>query len=112
MGDKNEECLDIENCGEEATAAVNSRSTGAAGRCNSPALAVRPRGSTRKLIRRIVIMSILVSVLVALSALVYYYMGWISLVQLLLVAIVAYVIAGKKYEWFIVALRTLPRDVV
>lgn len=73
---------------------------------------VKSRTPVRKLLRRIAIMSSTVAVLVAICALVYYYMGCMSLVQLILVALVAYIVAGKKYRWFVVALRTAPRDIV
>lgn len=106
MRDKKEECVDIERGGKSSDEPRCAAATG------GDVPTVRPRTSARKLLRRIAIMSTLMSVLVALGALVYYYMGWISLVQLILVAIIAYVIAGKKYEWFIVALRTVPRDAV
>jgi hypothetical protein len=51
-----------------------------------------------------------VGVVVASSALVWHFLGWMVLVQLILVAIVAYLAAGGGYRWFYVALRTLPRD--
>lgn len=49
-------------------------------------------------------------VVVASSALVWYFLGWMVLIQLILVAIVAYLAAGGGYRWFYVAIRTLPRD--
>jgi hypothetical protein len=55
-------------------------------------------------------MSAILGVLVASSALVWYFMGWMVLIQLILVAIVAYLAAGGGYRRFYVALRTLPRD--
>jgi membrane protein implicated in regulation of membrane protease activity len=55
-------------------------------------------------------MSAKLGVLAAASALVWYFMGWVVLIQLILVAIVAYLAAGGGYRWFYVALRTLPRD--
>ena len=55
-------------------------------------------------------MSAKLGALVASSALVWYFMGWLVLLQLILVAIVAYLAAGGGYRWFYVALRTLPRD--
>jgi hypothetical protein len=51
-----------------------------------------------------------VAVAVAFAALVWYFMGWMVLIQLILVAVVAYLAAGGGYRWFYVALRTLPRD--
>jgi hypothetical protein len=51
-----------------------------------------------------------VSVIVAYSTLVWYFMGLMVLTQLILVAIVAYLAAGGSYHWLYVAIRTLPRD--
>lgn len=67
--------------------------------------------SVRRVIHRTALMSAKLGVLAAFSALVWYFMGWMVLVQLILVAIVAYLAAGGGYRWFYVALRTMPRDV-
>lgn len=67
--------------------------------------------SVRRVIYRTALMSAKLAVLAACSALVWYFMGWMVLIQLILVAIVAYLAAGGGYRWFYVALRTLPRDV-
>jgi solute carrier family 27 fatty acid transporter 1/4 len=55
-------------------------------------------------------MTTVLAILAALSAVVWFFLGWKSLVQLILVAIVAYVAAGK-WRWFYVALMTAPRDI-
>lgn len=64
----------------------------------------------RVLLRRAAVMALLVAILVGLGAVVWYFMGWMSLVQLILVALIAYLASGK-YRWFYVALRTAPRDI-
>ncbi|KAJ8960916.1 hypothetical protein NQ318_020215 [Aromia moschata] len=64
----------------------------------------------RVLIRRIAAMSAVLAVLVGLGAAVWYFLGWVSVVQLILVAVVAYIAAGH-YKWLYVALRTAPRDI-
>ena len=66
--------------------------------------------SVRPVIHRTALMSVKLGVLAASSALVWYFMGWMVLIQLILVAIVAYLAAGGGYRWFYVALRMLPRD--
>ena len=67
--------------------------------------------SVRRAIRRAALMAANPGVLGAASALVWDFMGWMVLIQLILVAIVAYLAAGGGYRWFYVALKTLPRDV-
>lgn len=64
----------------------------------------------RVLLKRIAVMSLILAILVGLGAIVWYFLGWMSLVQLILVAIVAYLATGK-YRWFYVAAVTAPRDV-
>lgn len=64
----------------------------------------------RVLIRRVTVMLLVLSVLAALAAVVWYFLGWICVVQLVLVAIVAYLAAGN-YRWFYVAFKTAPRDI-
>ncbi|XP_063902573.1 long-chain fatty acid transport protein 4-like isoform X1 [Zophobas morio] len=64
----------------------------------------------RVLVRRLLVMTTIAIVLVALSAVVCIFLGWKSLIQLILVAVVAYVAAGK-WKWFYVALMTAPRDI-
>ncbi|CAH0557667.1 unnamed protein product [Brassicogethes aeneus] len=63
----------------------------------------------RVLFRHIAVMSALLALFVGIGAVIWYFLGLMSLVQLMLVAIVAYVAAGK-YKWIYVALRTAPRD--
>ncbi|KAJ8921036.1 hypothetical protein NQ315_015832, partial [Exocentrus adspersus] len=63
----------------------------------------------RVLLRRLLVMSLVAAVLVGLGAVVWYFLGWVSLVQLVLVAVVAYIAAGN-YRWFYVVFKTAPRD--
>ncbi|KAL1123802.1 hypothetical protein AAG570_001573 [Ranatra chinensis] len=53
---------------------------------------------------------ILTVILVAFIALVWHFMGLVFVIQLILVALVAYLAAGGGYRWFYVALVTVPRD--
>lgn len=65
--------------------------------------------SVRVLVRRIAAMTVALAVLVGLGAVVWYFLGWIFLVELIIVAVVAYLAAGH-WKWFYVALITTPRD--
>lgn len=53
--------------------------------------------------------TIAAAVVAGLGAVVAYYLGWMALVQLVLVAVVAYLAAGN-WRWFYVAAVTAPRD--
>ncbi|XP_056630701.1 long-chain fatty acid transport protein 4-like isoform X2 [Diorhabda sublineata] len=64
----------------------------------------------RVLIRKLVIMSVIIAALVALGAVIGYFLGWIFLIQIIIVAIVAYIAAGK-WRWWYVAVMTAPRDI-
>ncbi|XP_023713297.2 long-chain fatty acid transport protein 4 isoform X1 [Cryptotermes secundus] len=66
--------------------------------------------AVRRALYRGALMLAKLSAVFAYSALVWYFMGFMVLIQLILVAIVAYLAAGGSYQWFYVALRTLPRD--
>lgn len=55
-------------------------------------------------------MAALIAVLVAVGAALVLLLGWPSLVQLILVAIVAYLAASGAWRWFYVAAVTSPRD--
>ncbi|XP_023020391.2 fatty acid transport protein 1 isoform X2 [Leptinotarsa decemlineata] len=68
---------------------------------------VRP---VRVLLRRFVAMAVVLAILAGLGAVIGFYLGWIFLLQLVIVCLVAYLAAGK-WRWCYVALRTLPRDV-
>ncbi|XP_073987987.1 long-chain fatty acid transport protein 4-like isoform X2 [Rhodnius prolixus] len=57
---------------------------------------------------RIVIVGLIVAVVVGATT---YYMGLTFVVQLAIVALVAFLAAGGGYRWFYVAFKTLPRDV-
>lgn len=52
----------------------------------------------------------MVAVVVALAAVVAYFLGWASLVQLVVVASAVYLCTGRRYRWFYVAAKTAPRD--
>ncbi|XP_017773069.1 PREDICTED: long-chain fatty acid transport protein 4-like [Nicrophorus vespilloides] len=64
----------------------------------------------RVVLRRVMVIMIISAILAAVAALVWYFLGWQSVVQLVLVAIVAYLATGK-YKWFVVAIKTAPRDI-
>ncbi|XP_015428831.1 PREDICTED: long-chain fatty acid transport protein 4-like, partial [Dufourea novaeangliae] len=63
-----------------------------------------------RLLRRLALIMFLLAGLVACLALLAMYAGLISLVQLLVVVLVAYLVSGGRFRWFYVALKTLPRD--
>ncbi|KAF5298437.1 hypothetical protein FQR65_LT01216 [Abscondita terminalis] len=74
----------------------------------------RRRYSFRKplyvFILRSTIMILFLSIFVAFAALLWYYLGWMFLVQLVITILVAYFIIYKHYKWFYVAAMTAPRD--
>lgn len=69
----------------------------------------RQRQTVHVWLRRLAIMAALVAVLVGLAAAVWYFFGFLFLVELFLVAVVAYLAAGH-WRWFYVAAVTAPRD--
>lgn len=69
----------------------------------------RRRSSVRKLLRRVAAMTAGLAILAAFGAVVCYFLDWIFLVELILVAIVAYLAAGN-WRWFYVVFKTAPRD--
>ncbi|CAG9840545.1 unnamed protein product [Diabrotica balteata] len=76
---------------------------------------IHPRGTfsttrpIRVVFKYLIIMSAIVGALVGLGAVVGYFLGWIFLVQLVIVAAVAYIAAGH-WRWWYVAVMTAPRD--
>ncbi|KAG8230143.1 hypothetical protein J437_LFUL010394 [Ladona fulva] len=46
----------------------------------------------------------------AVAAILWYFFGWPSVVQLVIVAAVAYILTGKRYRFIYVVIRTAPRD--
>ncbi|XP_076270843.1 fatty acid transport protein 1 [Rhynchophorus ferrugineus] len=69
----------------------------------------RKTRSVRVLLRRVAVMAILIGILVGLAAVIWYCFGWLFLIELVLVALVAYLAAGH-WRWFYVAAVTVPRD--
>lgn len=64
-----------------------------------------------RLLRRLLLAMFLLAGLLAAIAALLFYMGPIFLVQLCVVALVAYFVAGGRLRWFYVALKTAPRDI-
>lgn len=60
--------------------------------------------------RRAALSVVMVLVVVVLAAAVAYFLGWASLVQLVVVATAVYLCTGRRYRWFYVAAKTAPRD--
>ncbi|XP_031838570.1 fatty acid transport protein 1 isoform X2 [Nomia melanderi] len=63
-----------------------------------------------RLLRRLALIMLLLAGLVACLTLLVMYAGPISLVQLFVVVLVAYLVSGGRFRWFYVAFKTLPRD--
>ncbi|KAB0797360.1 hypothetical protein PPYR_08354 [Photinus pyralis] len=59
---------------------------------------------------RAAIMILILSGLVAFAALLWIYLGWMFVLQLLIVIVIVYFLFTKKYKWFYVAAMTAPRD--
>ncbi|KAJ4449474.1 hypothetical protein ANN_00873 [Periplaneta americana] len=66
--------------------------------------------AVRRLLWSVLVMLSKLAVVAACAAAVWYFMGWIFVIQLVLVAVVAYLAAGGGYRWFYVAFKTAPRD--
>ncbi|XP_069674178.1 long-chain fatty acid transport protein 4-like isoform X1 [Periplaneta americana] len=66
--------------------------------------------AVRRLLWSALVMLSKLAVVAACAAAVWYFMGWIFVIQLVLVAVVAYLAAGGGYRWFYVAFKTAPRD--
>ncbi|XP_053989460.1 long-chain fatty acid transport protein 4-like [Hylaeus volcanicus] len=63
-----------------------------------------------RLLRRLALVMTLLACTIAVLALIAMYGGLVSLVQLLVVVLVAYLVSGGRFRWFYVAFKTLPRD--
>lgn len=62
-------------------------------------------------ILRTVLMALSLSALLVISlSLVWYFLGFMFLVQIVIVAVVVYLTAGGGYKWLYLLLRTGPRD--
>lgn len=89
-------------------AVANSNST------VSPGPVPRGRGRLRtvaRLLRNLLIAMLFLALVAALLALVWIFMGPMFVLQLGLVALVAYFVAGGRFRWIYVVLRTAPRDI-
>lgn len=102
---------DLDQCEDIEVGAKRPAEAQAVEQVSNSATAVKSRRCARKVLRKIAVMSTLLSALVACGALVYYFLGWKALVQLVLIAVIVYGIVEKKYRWFYVALMTAPRDI-
>jgi cation transporter-like permease len=84
--------------------------------CGGPRAAAESRASphnqsVKRALRTAAVMLTVLGLVTVCSALVWHFMGWMFLIQLILVAIVAYLVAGGGFRWLCVALKTAPRDV-
>lgn len=72
----------------------------------------RPRrwSAVVRVLRHLLVAMLLLAASLAALAALWLYMGPVFIVQLVLVAIVAYFVAGGRLRWFYVAIKTAPRD--
>lgn len=63
-----------------------------------------------RFIRKLMLVMLLITFVAASLALLTLYIGHMFLLQLIVVVIVAYFVAGGRLRWFYIAFRTLPRD--
>lgn len=63
-----------------------------------------------RLLRRLALIMFLLTSLLACLTLLAIYAGPVSIIQLLVVVLVAYLVSGGRFRWFYVAFKTLPRD--
>ncbi|XP_033321914.2 fatty acid transport protein 1 isoform X1 [Megalopta genalis] len=63
-----------------------------------------------RLLRRLALIMFLLASIIACITLLAIYAGPISIIQLLVVILVAYLVSGGRFRWFYVAFKTLPRD--
>ena len=76
--------------------------------CQNSETNYRPTSSCQ--VKKFIIMFILCGGLGAITSAIWYLIGWKSVTQLLIVAAVAFLITGRRYRWFYVALFTVKRD--
>ncbi|XP_058799157.1 long-chain fatty acid transport protein 4 [Phymastichus coffea] len=88
-----------------ATSAVAESASAPGGSCRG-----RRWASVARLLRRLLVAMILITGLLAALAALWLYMGPTFILQLCIVAVVAYFVAGGRLKWVIVALKTAPRD--
>lgn len=41
---------------------------------------------------------------------VWYFLGWMVLIELIVIAVVAFLAAGGGYKWLKICIKTIPRD--
>ncbi|XP_008209590.1 long-chain fatty acid transport protein 4 isoform X2 [Nasonia vitripennis] len=92
-----------------ASLELGAAAPGGAGR--NRAGSSRRWAAVARLLRRLLLAMFLLAGLLAALAALLFYMGPIFLVQLCVVALVAYFVAGGRLRWFVVALKTAPRDI-
>lgn len=104
---------DVERGDLEARVGKASSASVSLGTKEQPSAAPGSRGEPRRwsAVVRVLLLS-LVAMILLLGALagLWLWMGPVFIVQLALVAIVAYFVAGGRLRWFYVALKTAPRD--
>lgn len=71
---------------------------------------VKDRLLSGEQLRKLSTMFLLFGLAGTFAALVWYFMGLKSVIQLILVAAVAFIASGRRYRWFYVALCTAKRD--
>ncbi|KAK3920987.1 Long-chain fatty acid transport protein 4 [Frankliniella fusca] len=77
--------------------------------CGSSARAAR--STTLAACRRAALYVAMVLLVVVLASLSAFFLGWASLVQMVVVAGAVFLCTGRRYRWFYVAARTAPRDI-
>ncbi|XP_034231074.1 long-chain fatty acid transport protein 4-like isoform X2 [Thrips palmi] len=68
------------------------------------------RRPSLELCRRVALFITMLVVVAVLAAVFAYFLGWASLVQVVVVAAAVYLCTGRRYRWFYVAAKTAPRD--
>jgi hypothetical protein len=84
---------------------------GGSDRCATFLTSIRRWDTVVRLLRFLLLAMLLLVGLLATLAALWLFMGSLFIVQLCLVAIVAYFIAGGRLRWFYIAFKTAPRDI-
>lgn len=58
------------------------------------------------------VLKLVVVVILAVTVLftVWYFLGWMVLIELIVIAVVAFLAAGGGYRWLKICIKTIPRD--